>query len=177
MSLTLIAPPAEEPVTLAELKAHLRIDGAEEDALLAAIVVAARQSIEARFGLAMVAQGWRLALDSATDRPIVLPLSPVISIDVVGRVTNGVTEALPASAYDAQAGIVGRVRINAPAGGDRFGGLVVAFAAGWPNAAAVPNELKYAILTLAAHFYEHREGEARAPDIAPLVAPYKQVRL
>lgn len=177
MSLTLITPPAEEPVALADLKEHLKIDGAEEDALLSALIVAARQSIEARFQIAMVSQSWRLALDEAPARPLTLPLSPVASVDVVGAVRNGVTEALAPAAYDAQAGLVGRVRFNAPAAGDPLGGVVIVFTAGWAGAAATPAELRHAVKILAAHFYEHREGETRAPDVAAMVAPYRQVRL
>ena len=179
MTLTLVAPPAEEPVSLAELKAHLKIDGNAEDALLAGLGLAARQAIEARFQIAIIAQSWRLALDGAPPAPVALPLSPVISIDSVGVVRGGVTEALPPSAYDAQAGRVGRVRIKAPASSaDAFGGVVIVFTAGWTNAAAAPEELKLAIKLLAAHYYENREGEPPAPaGLGALVAPFRQVRL
>lgn len=177
MSLMLITPPAEEPVTLADLKAHLRLDTTEEDALLSALIVAARQSIEARFGVAVIAQTWRLALDAAPTRPLALPLSPIASIDAVGVARNGLIEALAPGAYDAQPGLVGRVRFAGTASGDPLGGVVITFTAGWTNAAAAPAELKQAVKILAAHFYEHREGETRAPDIAGIVSPYRRVRL
>ena len=60
-------------------------------------------------------------------------------------------------------------------GGDPLGGLVISFTAGWP--AGVPEQLKLAIKVLVAHLYEKRESETPAPDIAALIAPYRQVRL
>lgn len=178
MSLTLIAPPAEEPVSLADLKAHLKIDGAEEDALVAGLNLAARRILEAKFGLALIAQTWRLALDEAPRGPILLPMAPILSIDSIGAVRGGVVEALPPAAYEAQTGPVGRILLKGPAPGDRaLGGLVIVFTAGWPDAAAAPEELKLAIRILAAHHYERREGEGPQPAIAALVAPYKRVRL
>jgi len=179
MSLTLIAPPQEEPVTLAELKAHLKIDHAAEDALIAGYGVAARQAIEARFGLAIVAQTWRLALDAAPVGPIALPLSPVASIDAVALTRGGGTEALPPGAFEAAPGLVGRVRIRSAARASGAG-LVVLFTAGFGDAAAAPEELKLAIRVLAAHFHESREGDRLGPQpsaLSALVAPYRQVRL
>lgn len=179
MSLTLIAPPMAEPVTLAELKEHLKIDGNAEDAAIAGLGVAARQFIEARHRIAMMPQAWRLALDSAPDAPVMLPLSPVASIDAVGVTRGGVTEALAAASYDAQSGNVGRVRLKSPVIlGDAFGAFVITFTAGWADAASVPNPLKLAIKILAAHFYENREGEPAGPAaLSAILAPYRQVQL
>lgn len=173
MSLTLVTPPAEEPVSLAELKDHLKIAGAAEDALLSGLVVAARQAIEAKFQIAIIAQGWRLALDQAPETQIILPLSPVSSVDAVGIVRNGVTEALGPSQYEAQAGNIGRIRLKACASG----GLVVTFTAGWAGASSVPEAIKLAVKVLAAHLYENREESPRIPDVAAFVHPYRQVRL
>lgn len=178
MSLTLITPPAAEPVTLAELKEHLKISGAAEDALLSGLLVAARQTIEARFQIAVMPQGWRLELDGAPDAAVILPLSPVMSVDAVGVRRNGVTEALAPASYDAQIGPVGRVRVRAPAAGDGLGALVISFTAGWPDASSAPEAMKLAIRILAAHLYENREGEPAGPvAINTMLAPYKQVRL
>ncbi len=37
-------PPTAEPLTLVEVKAHLRLDGGEEDALLLSLITTARAS-------------------------------------------------------------------------------------------------------------------------------------
>jgi uncharacterized phiE125 gp8 family phage protein len=181
MSLTLIAPPAAEPVSVAELKSHLKVDGSAEDALIAGYILAARQAVESRFGVAIIQQGWRLALDAAPKGVLILPLAPVIAIDSVGVKRAGVIEALSPDAYEAEAGATGRLRLKGCAvTGGRLGGIVIAFTAGWPDVASVPGELKYAIRTLAAHYYENRENgpdPRGAAAIAALLAPYRQVRL
>jgi uncharacterized phiE125 gp8 family phage protein len=174
MSLTLITPPAAEPVSLADLKEHLKIDGAAEDALLSGLLVAARQTIEARFQIAIMAQAWRLALGEAGATAVLLPIAPVLAIDAVGLVRGGATELLAPAAYEAETGNIGRVRLkSAPADA----GLSIAFTAGWADLAAIPEALKLAVKLLAAHYYENREGGARAPDLGGLVAPFRQVRL
>lgn len=177
MSLTLISPPASEPVTLAELKEYLKLDSGAEDQLLAGLIAAARQVIEARFQLAILLQSWRLALDEAPDAQVFLPLSPVLSIDAVGVMRGSVTEALPLSAYDAQAGMIGRVKLKQASLYGESAALVISFTAGWANASAVPDPIRLAIKVCAAHLYENREGAVAAPDISALVAPYKRVRL
>jgi len=47
MPLQLVTPPVDEPVTLAEAKLHLRVDFDEDDALILALISAARQAAEA----------------------------------------------------------------------------------------------------------------------------------
>ena len=53
--------PAAEPVTLAELKTFMRIDGSEDDALIESLIVAARELCESYTGRALITQElyWR----------------------------------------------------------------------------------------------------------------------
>ena len=84
MKSILTAPPAVEPLTLAEAKAHLRFDGDAEDELIATLIAAARRHVEAATGLALIAQGWSHFLDRWPEGPVVgLPLSPLIAIEEV----------------------------------------------------------------------------------------------
>lgn len=60
----LVTGPASEPVTAAELRAHLVIDAAAlPDAEANALIAEARQEIEDRSGIAFLPQTWRLSLD------------------------------------------------------------------------------------------------------------------
>lgn len=57
------AGPAVEPVTLTELKTHLRIVGTDEDTYLTQLIIDARQELEDTTGLAFITQNWILTLD------------------------------------------------------------------------------------------------------------------
>ncbi len=181
MSLTLIAPAAAEPVTLAELKEHIRVTDASEDAFIAGALAAAVRSIEARSGLALLTQGWRLALDAAPQETLLLPIAPVQSVDAV---TVSAAPVDP-SVYEAAPGSPGRLRVAAPwpAPARAIGDIAIDFTAGHATPADTPGPLKQAVLMLAAHFYENREsaGEARVYSVPrsvdALIAPYREFRL
>ncbi len=68
MPLILTAGPSVEPVSLAEAKAHCRVDGTAEDTLIASLIVAARMHVERALDAALIAQGWSLYLDGWPDR-------------------------------------------------------------------------------------------------------------
>ena len=80
MTAALITPPTLEPVTLADAKAHLRIDGDDDDDLSPRAIVAARSHVESltrrgsRAGLAGLPR--RLAAQTHRDDPVA-PLIPV----------------------------------------------------------------------------------------------------
>src|SRR5262245_19607029 len=79
-----LSQPATEPLTLADVKAHTRVDGNDEDAFLTRAIRAARQVIEGPngAGLVLVASRWRLALD-CMPAEIAIPMGPVLSIDAI----------------------------------------------------------------------------------------------
>ena len=100
----LIAGPAVEPVTLAKMRAYLRLDDDAEDDLVAALIKAARLVVEAAAGRQLVEQSWRLTLDRwPCGRAVLLPLSPLIRIERI-RVFDrfGAPEDLAAALYRAE---------------------------------------------------------------------------
>ena len=74
MSLTLLTPPAAEPVTVAEVKAALRIDDTRFDALLPGLIASARAVAEQETGRQLVEQTWRAEMEDwpASDEPIAI---------------------------------------------------------------------------------------------------------
>ena len=186
MSISLIAPPAAEPVLLSELKEHLRITANDEDGLLAGVLASAVRAVEARGGLALMAQQWRLSLDTPPEETVLLPISPVSAINQVSILDEaGASHTLDLALYEAAPGPAGRVR---PAGpwpkpGRRLAGVRIDFTAGVASASDVPAELKQAVKLLAAHFYEAREaaGTDRVYTVPQavdaLIAPFRELRL
>ncbi len=63
MASILLTPPAAEPLSLAEAKAFLRLETADDDPLIAAFISAARLHVETQTGLALITQSWRMVLD------------------------------------------------------------------------------------------------------------------
>jgi uncharacterized phiE125 gp8 family phage protein len=63
LSLQLVTPPAAEPVSLQMAKSHLRVDYPEDDILIGAFIIGARQSCEKYTHRAFFNQTWTRNLD------------------------------------------------------------------------------------------------------------------
>jgi uncharacterized phiE125 gp8 family phage protein len=66
MPTQLLRAPAAEPVTLAEAKAHMRVEINDDDALITGLLLAAREHVEDVTGRKLITQKWRLLLDRFT---------------------------------------------------------------------------------------------------------------
>ena len=187
MTLLLVTGPTEEPVTLAEARAHLRLDATNEDALLAALMTAARAALEGQTRRAFVTQSWRLILNEWPGDRVTLPLAPVSAVTAVTlHDTDGDRTVEPAAYETSLEGDAPQLACVAgwPAPTRRIGGISIDFTAGYGGAEAVPQPLKQAILLLAANWFENREPIALGESVhelpmavAGLVAPYRRVHL
>lgn len=63
MPSVLVSAPAFEPVSLAEAKAHLRVDFNDDDVMISSFIIAARQKFENDTRQSLVTQSWKLVLD------------------------------------------------------------------------------------------------------------------
>ncbi|EDQ33762.1 phage conserved hypothetical protein [Hoeflea phototrophica DFL-43] len=173
MTLIETDPPLAEPVTLADLKAHLRIDVNDEDALLESLIRVARAHLEAVTGTALMPRGLRLVLDDWPEAPVIqLGKTPVQSIDAI-RVydADGLPRELALSGMllDATARPARLVIKERPRPGQAINGIEIEFTAGFGAANEVPPELIRAVLIHAAYLHEFRG--AVSPDMQPAAIP------
>jgi len=191
MALVMTAAPAGEPISLAEAKAHLRIDADDEDALLTSFITAARMFLERTLGLALITQGWSYFLDYwPPSCCVTLPIAPVqaISAVTVHDGTGGST-TLDAAAYAVDtlsepARLVLKGTLP-PVLSRALNAFEIAFSAGYGDEADdVPAPIRHALKLLVAHWFERREPVvlSGAPQevpttVAGLLLPYRRVRL
>lgn len=80
----LAVPPMAEPVSLAEAKAYLRVDTADDDGLIATLIIAAREYCEGFQNRAYITQTWQLWLDSWPEgSEIRIPRPPLQAVNSV----------------------------------------------------------------------------------------------
>ncbi len=189
MTIALITPPASEPVTLIDVKAHLRIDHDHEDALLLETIKAARQYTELSCGQKLITQTWRQYESGfSIDGAVVLKLSPVqnvLSVTMFDR--DGNPSALPTEDFQFLREDIGTVlkvtgALNSTLADN---GLEIDVVAGMGDFGVdVADTLKRAILLLVAHWYEFRgaippsqQPVSVPPGFDALIQPYRRVNL
>ena len=181
------AAPAEAPVTLAEAKAHLRVDHADDDTLITALIQAATAHLDGWSGVlgrALITQTWSQLFDGF-ETPLRLPL-PAEEVDSVIYVDpDGESVTLDPETYqlrqDALGSFVEPVHgADWPTPRSQTGAVSVVFAAGEPRS-SVPHPIKAAILLMVGDLYANREGVitgtivAENPTVSALIAPYRRV--
>lgn len=176
-----VSQPSQEPVTLAEAKSHLRIDGSDDDTLIGLCLGASRQYFENACQIHIASKTVQLALDSF---PVTVPNLSVTSninypfqtkyypfdgvIYLTGPVSSVESVAYTDTALAEQA--LGSYRVDLISNPAR-----ITYASAWPTTAkitnavrvnytagfangAVPKLLKAGILFYVAHLYENREA-------------------
>ena len=190
MSLTLTGAPALEPISLAEAKAHLRVDSTAEDTFISSLITTSRLQVEAILGLALIQQSWTWRFDAWPPQGVELPLRPIISVASV-RTQNSDLSYITIAADNYILDPQGPPPRLVPVGvgfakpGVAALGVEIQFVAGFGSAAIdVPPPLRQAILLLTAHWFENREpviagaSVTTFPDaVIGLLEPYRMRRL
>jgi uncharacterized phiE125 gp8 family phage protein len=189
MTVALIKPPSIEPLSLQEVKSHLRIDHDHEDSLLLETLKAARQFTEFSSGQKCITQVWR-QYESAfpLNCSVELQIGPVVSIaSVTAYDENGEPSLLQPEDYELLRGETPTVLqfSHSMSVGTAANGFEIDATVGFGDLGVdVPDALKRAILLLVAHWYEFRG--AVSPQNQPvslpagfetLVSQFKQVRI
>lgn len=89
-SLTRQTAPAVEPVTLAEAKAHLRVDTSDDDTYIGTLITAAREWCEQYLDRTLVHTQWVMRFDKFPDsgiEPVELPRPPMVTSGTATAVT------------------------------------------------------------------------------------------
>lgn len=173
MSLILITAAADEPVTLAEAKLHLRVEHSADDTLISAFIQAARERAEHETGRALITQTWELVLDAFPAAEIELAKPPVAAVVSVKHLDSaGVEQTLDPSAYRLDAatlpGWVFPVT-TWPATYDGANSVRVRFTAGYgASGASVPASVRSWMLLQIGAAYRNREAFAQGASVAEL---------
>lgn len=155
---TVTVSPASEPVTLAEAKAHCRVDGSDEDTRINGFIAAARGYVEGHCGIAIASRTVTIKCDSFSDFDAFpgVPLLAVLSISYTD--SAGTTQTLPSSVYEVRSdGLTASIALKYQQAwpsiqpGSR---ITVTASIGY---AETPAELKQALLLVIGDWYRSRE--------------------
>jgi uncharacterized phiE125 gp8 family phage protein len=154
-----------DPVSLADMKLHLRIESAveDDDDLITSLITAATKWCEDYQGRKYVTQTVVEKFDAFPEvfRPLYVPLIAVTSIGYTDEDGNGQT--VESSVYDVDTTSErGRIALaysqSWPSIRDVVNAVTLTYTAGYGDASAVPDTIKTAIKLLVAHWYENREA-------------------
>jgi len=187
MNLRLIEGPEFEPITLDEAKLHLKVDGDEENTLIASLVSAAREFCENFTGRSIARQTFEYITGPffSSFSIIKLPMPPLIELVSFKYLSaNGeeITLIEDSGFYAAKTMEPALLCPDPETGWPvdcalRPDAVRIRFKAGYAD---VPKSVKQAMLLLIGHFYEHREavniggGDVRELPlaVASLLRPY-----
>lgn len=164
MTLTLVTPPAVEPLSVAQAAAHLRLAEGDDDAMVSALILAARQHLDGATGVlgrCLITQQWSWQTEVLRPCGLRLPLLPVLSVDTVTFTdSDGVSQVLAADQYR----VIGDLLLPAhgavwPAVQRSPGAVQVIFTTGYGDTAdTVPAPIRQAMLLLIGHWYDNRDA-------------------
>lgn len=180
MTIIPLTQPGAEPLTLAEAKAHLRLDGSAEDATVTQLIRTARDHLERSTGLCLISRRLRVAVESVSEDGVIQILKgPVQTLDAItlydGRGMPGaLSPSLCRFTTDGPS-----TTVSLPAGLDpaRFAnGLEIDVTAGYGEAGTdVPDSLRRALLLHVAVMFDYRGAVAPADQPAAVPDGYDRL--
>lgn len=174
--LTLITPPAIEPVNLTQLKAQARIPYDNSDAILSLYISAARELVEQFLRRALITQTWDLTLDWGPawvelPRPLLQSVTGVFTTSL-----DNVESQVPTSVYitNPATSLLGLNIGNVWPLHRGKAGFRVRYVAGYGDTApTVPAEIRRIILAVATTMDGTRDAAVLTVDQQAQLRPYR----
>jgi uncharacterized phiE125 gp8 family phage protein len=168
-SLTRATPPAVEPVSVSEAKAHLRVDISDDDSYIQNLVSSAREWCEQYLDRTLINTQWTMRLDSfpyeiELPRPPIATSGTATAVSLTYTLGDDSTATLSTTAYrvdrNSTPGVVRQLRAGTwPANLDDYNAVAVTWWAGYgASGTSVPAGIRHAILMLVGHWYESRSS-------------------
>ena len=168
---TLVTPPATEPVPLVDAKLFLRVDAAEEDALITMLVASARRRAEFLTGRFLITQDWKLTLDGFPFEcldPRMSPIQQVVSVTYYDKNNALQTLAGTKLIQDQLCPLLYPPDSGWPQTYGRPDAVSITLRLGYGDAAAnVPESIRQWILIRLGSAYENRQGMVTAQQELP----------
>lgn len=186
ITLKIVEKPTVEPITLSEVKSHLRLENPEEDLYLESLIVVARHWLEGFLNQSLIDQVWHLhwcweqsdtigllSRDAFLNR-IWLPKGPVVTIKSVTSGKEGHQRCL--SNYD-----VKRQGAQLCLDFKEFhqeGDIIYSTGYG-SSPAEIPADLRYCLIRIVGSSYENRHfiNPEDLADVRLILHPYRHYRL
>lgn len=157
-------PPATEPITLEDAKAHLRVTSAAENDLIDSLIAAAREYAESYTKRALITQTWKLNFDEFPSK-FDIPKAPLISVSSIKYLDDtGTEKTLATDQYrilipSFEPGkITPAFNVSWPSTFWVEDCVTVEFIAGYGDASKVPKTIKTAMKLYVEHFFANRSG-------------------
>ncbi len=172
-----IIAPITEPLTLAEAKLYLRIDGSAEDSLIADLIAVARELAEQYMRISLITQQWKISFDDYVPEELLLPYPPIVSIEsIMIFARDGSSVVVEPDSY-----FIGSSQDTLVFDTIIYGHRIeIIYNTGYGNAADIPSPIKYGMLAHMAFLYEQR-GEAEIATLPrqsmALYSPFRRVSL
>ena len=165
MGLSVVTPAAKCPVSLQEMKDHMRVDHDDENAVIQGFIASATEYVGSVAKRQFVQATYDYTLDGfPSGCRMVLPRTPLVSVASITYIdTDGVSQTFSSSLYNVKTDtVIGSVDLAYneawPSTRGDVDSVTVRFVAGYADIATVPHAVKTAIKLLAAHWHEHRES-------------------
>jgi uncharacterized phiE125 gp8 family phage protein len=164
-SLVRVTAPAVSPISLAEAKAQMRVEGSDDDAIIQRLIDAAVAFVDVQgvLGRAMITQTWGQWL-SPNPSTVSLMLGPVQSVSAIKYYDlNGTLQTATLADFNVF-GTPNRITITPKTGKawpitqTRDDAIKIEYVIGYgDSAASVPQTVRHGLMMLVAHWYENRE--------------------
>lgn len=142
-----LLPTSLEPVTLVEVKAHLKIDFSDEDNYLTALITSCRSALERYTGVSISGHTIVAVLKNECGNielpygPVVFPINDIEFLDIDGEVIDSADMILTGDTFLRLSTITDYVKVT--------------YVTGY-NSSTLPQDLKYAVLEEIAFRYHNR---------------------
>lgn len=164
----LVTAPAIEPITLAQAKEHLRVDGTEQDDYITLLIAAARQRIESDTRRALIRQKWMASIigDFGLCLPVELPRPNLMAAETFLLEYRNSSEVWTAHAGNMrqtsrEPALLWATSLPTDIDEAHHSTDAIWRATYWSGygslATDVPGPLRHAVLMLTAHLFERRE--------------------